>query len=738
MASSSSPNTAPSSPTIVYDTICDTCGKFFGRRRKVAWSMFSRKRTYYWPEHRLMRDRHQSKFHSAFGDMRASAHSGCHMCTLILSSLTGADIQVASDSEMTINTWLSDQFGDGPKGLGIHIDLVDAGSSNTEEPLTRFFYIAQLSVQEKNKIIARRLHNTVEISEESVQQIQQWLRKCRQDHQICGQSWTLTSKERSMPTRLIEITGPALNWRLRLVNGSEICVEKDYATLSHCWGDSMFIHLTLENYHVYKENVPFENLSVTFQHAVETTFRLGINPSTTIQHTVGLTFALGISYLWIDSLCIIQDSSDDWLRESAMMGSIYALGALNLAATYSQNVDGGLFNQSKELSSSPCIINMSDKNGTSKGAVLYQPDVWNREVEDTPLGKRAWVVQERILAPRTIHFSAKQLLWECCQESQAELAFDDDPIVLAPLKRVTPFIDLSHHDYVRVHESWADIVKKYSTCSLTVQSDKLVAISGLARRCRGQLGVSEDDYAAGIWKSNLIEGLLYFTRSFRGTIRFPSRAPSWSWASINAKIRFVYQHESSRELVDILDVQTYHNGDPSGQLRGGPRELVDILDVQTYHNGDPFGQLRGGFIRIQGPIAELPSQNTILKMGQRSADITHTNGILYTFSVAPEEAKFDTHANEAGHDPIYFLVLTADPETYGPREGGEALNVLVCGLLLHPTGIKRGQFERVGAVTGHSAKHFENSLRKAKDPKTLDEALYEEADPEKGFTIEII
>lgn len=493
-----------------------------------------------------------------------------------------------------------------------------------------------------------------------------------------------------MPTRLLEITQLSGQWRLRIIDGPEVQLESTYLTLSHCWGSSDFVRLTSENHRSYKDDLPYESLPQTFQDAVE------------------LTFALGFNYLWIDSLCIVQDSHGDWAHESSMMGSVYAQGCLNIAATYSQDCDGGLFNQSKMLSASPCIIQMIDDDGASAGATFYQDSVWHREVETAPLGKRGWVVQERVLAPRIIHFSQSQSLWECCQKRAAELLPADAVGEDGELKKVTPYAETSEAedpDRMWVHSNWASLVEKYSSCSLTVQSDKLVAISGLARRTCGQLGLTPKDYVAGLWTSNLIYGLLYRVLGASKPVRFPDRAPSWSWASINGDVIFFPQDRAN------LSQWTY----------------TSVLDTQTYHNGDPFGQLQGGCIRLRGPLAELPNQSSLSEMSHKSAPKE-----AITFTATTSGIFFDESPSQRQYHPtpLYFLLLVVDSKIDEPA--------VVHGLLLRSTGRKRGQFERIGVWLHGEVGNFELSLKNAKDPKRLDERLYLEADLEKGFTVEIV
>jgi hypothetical protein len=161
--------------------------------------------------------------------------------------------------------------------------------------------------------------------------------------------------------------------------------------------------LTSKSHETYSQAIPLSQLTDTFEHAVR------------------LTYLLGYQYLWIDSLCIIQDSQEDWRKESSMMGEIYANGLLNIAATASSDGSGGLFHQPANSPASPLILKSLDESGNTEHFSCYPTDLWVNEVEEAPLGRRGWVIQERILSPRVVHFASTQIFWDCCQEKGAEL-----------------------------------------------------------------------------------------------------------------------------------------------------------------------------------------------------------------------------------------------------------------------------------------------------------------------------
>ena len=128
----------------------------------------------------------------------------------------------------------------------------------------------------------------------------------------------------------------------------------------------------------------------------------------TFRDAVRVTRELEIDYLWIDSLCIIQWNSEDWKREADRMEDVFASAYCTIAATSAADSDAGFLarNTSTEY------IRVQDSAGNEVCVCTHMDDFKN-DVEQAELNKRAWVMQERILSRRTIHFSANQTYWEC-------------------------------------------------------------------------------------------------------------------------------------------------------------------------------------------------------------------------------------------------------------------------------------------------------------------------------------
>jgi hypothetical protein len=402
-------------------------------------------------------------------------------------------------------------------------------------------------------------------SEECLDLIKSWIKTCNLNH-CCNSPASSSSNE--YPTRLIDVgteSAPAL----RICEGKTIPSSSRYLTLSHCWGKDKFYVLELGNLEELKQSIPKDKLTKTHREAIHLTRRLGFR------------------YIWIDSLCIIQNSLQDWDYESSRMIYVYSNSYCNIAATGAADGSRGLFFPRDSDDLDPVVIKIpgtgpampgSQRSLISIGLVrtLFQymsivtegqeiqpghferfyftdADVWSNGVSRSPLGKRAWCLQERFLSPRTIHFGEKELLFEC-QELFACSRFPEGiPPNLIPVQENKELVSLRNaarqagqiHSSAmeHAHQMWQHLVTTYSTCELTYGKDKLVAISGMASFIERNLHLS--DYYAGLWKYKILDQLLWsiledeetpFNRPYQRPTEY--QAPTWSWASLNHAIKF--------------------------------------------------------------------------------------------------------------------------------------------------------------------------------------------------------
>jgi hypothetical protein len=134
----------------------------------------------------------------------------------------------------------------------------------------------------------------------------------------------------------------------------------------------------------------------------------------TFQHAVHITRSLGIKYLWIDSLCIIQGDPEDWAHESGLMEQVFSSAYATIAATRASGTHDGFLHPR----SARRAVTMTRDNG--QYYVCEAIDNFLQDVDHADLNNRAWVLQERALSRRTIHFTKRQTYWECGEGVRCE------------------------------------------------------------------------------------------------------------------------------------------------------------------------------------------------------------------------------------------------------------------------------------------------------------------------------
>jgi hypothetical protein len=220
-----------------------------------------------------------------------------------------------------------------------------------------------------------------------------WLQSCIESHPKCSRSLDHSW----LPTRVIDV-GSISNPDLRLRITNLASPVSPYATLSHCWGKLKIKQLLLSNLSTLVNGIVFAELPMTFQDAIVITRRLGLR------------------FLWIDSLCIIQDSIEDWAHESAMMDLVYSNSTCNIAATAAEDSSVGCFFERNPLLAQPCRVKIDSFPGPVSDSGQYhlvQEALFFNSIDNQPLNWRGWVLQEQFLSPRIIRCGRNQLFWEC-------------------------------------------------------------------------------------------------------------------------------------------------------------------------------------------------------------------------------------------------------------------------------------------------------------------------------------
>ena len=492
--------------------------------------------------------------------------------------------------------------------------------------------------------------------------------------------------------------------KVRLVEREDAGARKawegqHYVTLSHRWGapdGDQPLKLEMATREQLKTGIPLRDLPRTFRDAIELAAHLP-----------------GVSYIWIDSLCIIQDCNDDWLKESTRMQQVYSESFLNISATAAENSTQGIYSkrQPKLLWEDDVSLNVEGLPGSRVGSILAKVDrpnvatanasvwlgwtlrwlslatfkfagntfrlgrransmpvaktvahvdvgnrklsmsvsdhdyirrctvvdasLWETLVNQASVNKRGWVLQERLLAPRVLHFCNGQIAWECSEFDLAEglppglpnfQIRRDDVVPELPVKGLEarrhgkalranrlqnnpePDPDLLERDGDVIYglEIWSRIVEIYSKTDLTFAKDKLVALSGIARKMSGLIG---DEYIAGLWSKYLPSQLLWrveptfhpATSTFTNPSRRPAdyRAPSFSWAAVDAQEGngIVCGEATDKDI--LIDIESFHIGHAAAPDEAGMGPPADLPD------DGKFGLVSSGHIILWGRLRRI-------------------------------------------------------------------------------------------------------------------------------------
>jgi len=492
----------------------------------------------------------------------------------------------------------------------------------------------------------------------------------------------------------------------RLVESPSDGVPKTskYFTLSHCWGQNPSASVpktTLENLSEMKDKINLRELTKTFQDALI------------------ITLELGLQYIWIDSLCIIQNDVMDFERECAMMGLIYSRSHCTISASGSTDGQGGCFIERDQLSIGRLSLTSqtwnTSKTASSENPLLSQAITisplfppWYISLKG-PLITRGWTLQERELSPRVVHFTKNRLLWECraCNASEntgttmhpkvherPAVSRDEDILSTRPELRLldTIILPLGKEELYQV---WYRTVEQYSNRALSVSTDKLPALSGIV----GAFSESfdHDTYVAGLWKRDAIRGLCWFpvrplNQESQKVKHWPppptdSGIPSWSWASQHGTVGH-YFHDW---FAGVWEKQVT-NGVESWARVASVVELIDISTTGV--SQDRFGRVASGSLILQGWAVEITVSEANVKMPEKSA--THVNPKVYI--------KYSANQRPSAHlyfdsDPVNltkqtFLCLQLGTGTTRPRQ--DTVSKTINGLaLMHIEG-NDNLFRRVG------------------------------------------
>lgn len=370
-----------------------------------------------------------------------------------------------------------------------------------------------------------------------------------------------------------------------------------YLALSHCWGTTPPLRTTQENLVQHSQKIDINSLPSTFKDAVQATRELGFR------------------YLWIDSLCIVQDDPSDWAHECEGMCEIYRSATAVICGPTACNSAAGFLHPRKPCKSTCVTCTYQDPTTKQEQSTTFKlkfgtysdQKTLNGDECDSPVERRAWILQERLLAPRVLYFGQHRMYWECKTHCRFEDVAQPQPWRLEEeLIAKSDVARLEELSTIRKLDLWYALVSAYTDRTLSRHSDKLRAISGLARQIWSG---DEGQYVAGLLKHDLCAGLAWYICQDSGTARLGSEppiglSPSWSWASSDHRVTFHYAMwlHSYR--------QTY------SMCRKTSVTALKIREVEVNSvNGDPFGAIQQARLRVEGllrsaVIRSIPASTT--------------------------------------------------------------------------------------------------------------------------------
>jgi hypothetical protein len=520
--------------------------------------------------------------------------------------------------------------------------------------------------------------------------VKHWIKTCNELHPGCA----LKRKPNWYPTRLLDLHNTDTTGHIKLIHTTQHQPTEDYATLSHCWGGASLVKLTTATLAQFSSKINVSDLPRTFNDAIK------------------VALFLGIRYVWIDALTILQDSPEDWAQEASLMADVYQNASINFGATASSDSNGGLF-----FERNPDLVNPQRFKIELCELLVLDRSQWYFELTQQPLLRRGWVTQERWLCPRMLHFSGNQLFWECSNMVGCEATPESSHNDLHSNQMSYRFKSENESDDTRVgrgidvrrterrkrlFDQWDKIITQYSGSNLTFESDKLVAISGLAKRFHRELG---DEYIAGLWESELIFQMAWTT--YEANTGSQGRtgeyiAPSWSWASMNCSC-----YSARWRIHDTHQVQMF----------------AQPLDYNLeYRDTNTFGQLKGGFVKIRAPLhMSLVSSSSFPSQAFRFCieGSWHDVGREIWIDVGNRKGDWE--------ETIFFLPLYSIKS-----ENDSGLTAAI--LLLHREACSEARFSRVG-IFYPSEKELVQSLSRISRIGSLPEEAF---NPDHGYTVNII
>ncbi|KAJ8108701.1 hypothetical protein OPT61_g7989 [Boeremia exigua] len=590
--------------------------------------------------------------HASTDDLKASAASGCHLCTLFLRCMPDESAISATQEQLYIYPKVSTHQ---PMILLLHLSTADVFGDCTENSVwlyqSGYPRLPRLEFIGKNPPTLEQRFRwcTSTGARLGPQMIGKWLSQCLEDHE-----WCRKRLGELLPARLLDLNAFSDCEDLQLVLTSKVG-KQAYATLSYRWGDHTTVTLRTENYTEFLSCIRYDSLPKTIQDAVEICRRLSIR------------------YLWVDALCVIQENNEDFAHEVANMGSIYAGSLVTVAAGDSQHCNSGIYGTVRPLEEQDCIFEAEGSVFCLTTFSTCKCMAHDFGLQCSALNQRAWVYQERMMSPRTINFYNGTIIWECRTLSMCQRCAHNPGIPLITYPEIKA-VFMHLHEYkegeypsIRIEYTWSLTVASCSKLQLSNEEDRLNVLAGVAQLMHRH--GHETSY--GHLLTDFFEQLMWFpVRHYEPaghTLDKLDCIPSWSWLSdLRSEVNFAsHTYENDRE--EVLYRGTV--------IRLPPATLVGSLSVITRK-----WPLRATRIKVRGLLQHFSHEKGVVIAGLPfPLDQNAASDTLDNCSCLVLKRTFD-----ASLDSYYCSCAEAHKRT------------LSKGLVLQPLGTVTGIYRRVG------------------------------------------
>lgn len=395
-------------------------------------------------------------------------------------------------------------------------------------------------------------------SNETFDAARRWLQECWSTHSDCHASGKL-----DLPSRLLFLDEDSIKLYRTCPDA-----RPEYIALSYCWGGDQHAKTMIENV----SERELRGIVVA-------------DIPRSLQDAVTVTRKLGLSYLWIDSLCIVQNDKYDVAREVTKMADIFSGAYVTISAASATSCHQGFLQDRKPSALRQHVIGVPYlcPDGQEGRVYFYRREHHNPHAEE-PINTRAWTLQEYLLSPRLLVYGSWQLRWIC----RKKVASDGGPegvyhetleklaAKLQSSKTISSLLDEGKRAFdegkildaytctLKIkdinEELWLTLVEEFTGRKLSISSDRARAIVGIAQAYET---LSGDLYVAGLWCGNFQRQLLWYVKS-SGAFSDgsppggrPARGrPSWSWISVHDKVTWDSIDSDFEPSLDIMACDT--------------------------------------------------------------------------------------------------------------------------------------------------------------------------------------